>query len=113
MREDNVAVFATLYPVQLHYMETCVYRGWNKESPTQCALLLSEEVGELARCVRKTTGMKRSDGYDGIDTEKEVGDVFLSLVALANSLKINLADAVTHAEKINHEKWARAHPEKG
>jgi NTP pyrophosphatase (non-canonical NTP hydrolase) len=69
-------------------------------------LLLTEEMGELARALRKSAGIQRDQGWEGQDVAEELADVQLYLVHLANISGIELADAVTNKELINAERAA-------
>ncbi|HCZ28561.1 TPA: hypothetical protein DHU97_02350 [Candidatus Saccharibacteria bacterium] len=64
-------------------------------------LLLTEEIGELARAIRKTTNLKRDEGYGDISLMDELADVQLYLVHLANGLNVSLAESVSQKERKN------------
>ena len=87
--------------LQSYYRRTAARRGWDGESARDTLLLITEEVGELARAVRKSEGLSRDGGYSGVDAANELADVQLYLVHLANSLGVDLAAAVTAKEKLN------------
>ncbi|MGM7701829.1 MazG nucleotide pyrophosphohydrolase domain-containing protein [Pseudalkalibacillus sp. Hm43] len=70
-------------------------RGWVDEDAYYKMNLLIEEVGELAREVRRReTGRLRPDEDDTVDNrddlELEVGDVLFSLISVSNHYKISL-----------------------
>lgn len=70
-------------------------------------LLLVEEVGELAKSIRKEkTNMcidkQKINNYDTI--EGEIADVFIVLSSICNLLNINLYDVFCEKEKINVER---------
>lgn len=44
----------TLPELQIYMDETCKERGWTKDSYAEKFLLFTEEVGELAKAIRKT-----------------------------------------------------------
>ena len=48
----------SLTELQKHLDQTCKEKGWDKNSVTEVFLLFTEEVGELAKAVRKETGFK-------------------------------------------------------
>jgi NTP pyrophosphatase (non-canonical NTP hydrolase) len=83
-------------------------RGWDDESARDTMLLLTEEIGELARAVRKHEGLKRDHAYD-TDIAEELADVQLYLLHLASIQKIDLGDAVT-AKETHNEKRFRTRP---
>ncbi|MEY4745011.1 MAG: hypothetical protein RL272_956 [Candidatus Parcubacteria bacterium] len=66
-------------------------KGWTAD-PDKIFVLLSEEVGELAKELRRS--WKR--GMDGVRPEaaSELADVFMYLVDLANAFGVDLEQAV-------------------
>lgn len=90
--------------LQAYYKRFAEERGWAEESARDTMLLLTEEIGELARAIRKTAGLKRDTGYDGISLLDELADVQLYLVHLANVLDVNLSDAITQKVDKNHNR---------
>ena len=72
-------------------------------------LLLTDEVGELAKAIRKDTANLKIDSskienYDTI--ESEVADVFIVLNSICTALDINLFDTIYNKESINiRRKW--------
>jgi len=89
-----------------HYIhEMVVRRGFDKESPRDVLLLMVEEVGELAKALRKYIGLKsdqeRKDRYPAL--EGELADVFIYLLDLSNLLHISLSHAF-HAKEQENEK---------
>lgn len=90
--------------LQRFYKRTAQRRGWSGESPKDTMLLLTEEMGELARAIRKTEGLKRDSGYEGINLQDELADVQLYLVHLANSLEVELSEAITQKEHKNRKR---------
>lgn len=90
--------------LQRYYQRISNRRGWANESPKDTMLLLTEEMGELARAIRKSEGLKRDAGYEDVGLQDELADVQLYLVHLANSLGIELDEAVTQKERKNHER---------
>lgn len=96
---------AALGPLQEYYRRVAAARGYDSESPQDCMLLLTEEVGELARAVRKRAGLIREGGYDaGLEVAPELADVQLYLLHLANILDIDLEGAVRTKERRNAER---------
>lgn len=91
--------------LQLYYDRVAKRRGWDNESPKDTMLLITEEIGELARAIRKHEGLKRDAGYDGVDVADELADVQLYLVHLANALNIKLSEAVTNKEYKNNDRF--------
>lgn len=87
--------------LQSYYARVSKRRGWAEESARDTMLLLTEEIGELARAIRKDEGLSRDEGYANVSVLDELADVQLYLVHLANRLNVNLADAVTQKENKN------------
>lgn len=82
-------------------------RGFTKDTPQNLMLFLTEEMGELAKEVRKLMNFKldvsktRESDIDG-----EIADIFIYLLSLCNILDINLAEAVKEKEERNcQRKW--------
>lgn len=100
----------TLREVQEYIKKVIEIRGFNKQPPEQTMLLLTEEVGELAKAIRKDkTKMcidnNKINNYDTI--ESEVADVFIVLSTICNELNIDLYSAVKNKEKENiNRKWS-------
>ncbi len=93
--------------LQSYYEKVSKRRGWDKESARDTLLLLTEEVGELARVIRKTKGLKRHKSYQGISLEDELADIQLYLVHLANITGVELGSAVNNKEKKNQKRYCR------
>lgn len=91
--------------LQRYYHAASVRRGWDKESPRDTLLLMTEELGELARAVRKSEGLSRHHGDDRSDVGAELADVQLYLLHLANTLGLDLSAAVTNKERINAKRY--------
>lgn len=91
--------------LQRYYHRVSERRGWANESAQDTLLLLTEEMGELARAVRKSTGIRRDGEYPGVDVGLEIADVQLYLMHLANALGVDIADAVTAKEAINQRRF--------
>lgn len=94
--------------LQRYYRRVSERRGWAGESAQDTLLLLTEELGELARAVRKSTGLRRDGGYPEISVGQELADVQLYLVHLANTLGVDIAEAVTAKEADNARRFAAA-----
>ncbi|MDB5179865.1 MAG: MazG protein [Candidatus Saccharibacteria bacterium] len=75
-----------------------------KETAKDTMLLLMEELGELARAIRKHEGMSRDHEYD-VELSEELADVQLYLVHLANQTGIDLGVAVTAKEEKNEARF--------
>jgi NTP pyrophosphatase (non-canonical NTP hydrolase) len=94
-----------LTALQDYYGRAARTRGWDNETPEECMLLLTEEMGELARAMRKTAGISRDGQYVDEDPRLEIADVQLYVLHLANALDIDLALAVEVKEQINADRF--------
>jgi NTP pyrophosphatase (non-canonical NTP hydrolase) len=91
--------------LQSYYSKAASSRGWGSEDAAQCMLLLTEEVGELARSIRRYAGLSRHGADNSENAAEELADVQLYVVHLANVLGIDLANAVTDKEAKNLERF--------
>jgi NTP pyrophosphatase (non-canonical NTP hydrolase) len=91
-------------PFQRYYDRIARFRGYATESARDCLLLLTEEVGELARAIRKVEGLVRHGVYPN-EPAHELADVFLYTIHLANILGIDLARSVEEKECENAAKF--------
>ena len=67
---------------------------------------LTEEVGELAKAIRKDIRLKDSESIKGT-VEEELYDVIYYVVCLANLYDIDLEECMRLKEKLNAEKYDR------
>lgn len=84
-------------------------RGFNGQSVLLKLILISEEVGELAKAIRKEytnlpIDREKIENYSPV--EEELADVFIVLLSLANELDINVYNAFLKKERQNiQRKW--------
>lgn len=95
----------SLKVLQHYYQKVAHERGYEKEDARDCMLLLTEEVGELARAVRKSVGLQRDGGYVDVDVARELADVQLYLLHFANILELDLGEAISHKEAENSQRF--------
>lgn len=101
----------TLGEVQEYIRKVIGIRGFSNQSIEQTMLLLTEEIGELAKAIRKEKTTMSIDNnkirnYDTI--ESEVADVFIVLCTICNKLDIDLFSSLKDKEKENIErKWKK------
>ena len=94
---ENLKSKNTLKEVQEYIKNVITLRGFSEQNIEKTMLLLTEEVGELAKAVRKeqtTMSIDRSKigNYDTI--ESEVADVFIVLCSICNKLNLDLFSAL-------------------
>jgi NTP pyrophosphatase (non-canonical NTP hydrolase) len=94
--------------LQRYYRNAAHRRGWSNESARDTLLLITEELGELARAVRKLEGMSRHQSDGELDVGSELADVQLYLVHLANGLGLDLSAAVTAKERVNASRFQQS-----
>ena len=104
---ENLKSDNTLIQVQEYIKRVIELRGFSKQNIEKTMLLLTEEVGELAKAIRKDqTSMKidksKIKNYDTI--ESEVADVFIVLCSICNKLNIDIFSALKDKEKENIER---------
>ena len=101
---DKISRQSTVTQMQEYIDQVVKLRGFDNQPIGEVMLLLTEEVGELAKAIRKTdTKMSMDvDNMQNFDTvESEVADVFFVLLAICNQMNINLFDALKEKEKSN------------
>ena len=79
-------------------------RGFEKETVPEVFTLLVEEMGELAKAIRKINGQKVDEKSKHHDVEEEAADVFWLLLDLCNRLDIDLAEAFKNKELKNQKR---------
>lgn len=99
---SNLKDTSSLYEIQTYIKEIIDIRGFGNQNIEQTMLLLTEEVGELAKAIRKDATTMSSDksklyNYDSI--ESEVADVFIVLTSICNKLNIDMFKALEEKEK--------------
>ncbi|MDR0738693.1 MAG: hypothetical protein LBF33_00885 [Oscillospiraceae bacterium] len=106
----EIAQIKDLGEIQKYVGKMSSIRGFLKRDIRDRMLLLTEEVGELAKAVRGSVTQicvdrEKMSGYDTV--ENEVADVFVVLLSLCNYLKIDLHKAFVEKEKENSKRiWS-------
>jgi NTP pyrophosphatase (non-canonical NTP hydrolase) len=96
----------TLSDLQQYMAEFCKERSWDKDTYTEKFLLFTEEVGELAKAMRKATGMYSEEArkHKRFDLEEEFADVLNYLLDMANLFEVDLESAFREKDKLNRER---------
>lgn len=94
----------TLNDIQEYIKKVIDIRGFGNQPIEEEMILLTEEIGELAKAVRKEkTNMSidenKAKNYDPI--EGEIADIFIILTSICNTLNINLYETFYEKEKLN------------
>lgn len=79
-------------------------RGFEKENVLETFMLMSEEIGEMAKAIRKSSGIKVDENSHKPDLELEMADVFIYLLAMSNHFNIDLEKAFREKEEINKKR---------
>lgn len=90
--------------LQYYIKQVIDIRGFGEQSVEHELLLLTEEIGELAKAIRKDKShmgvdQNKIQNYDSI--ESEIADVFIVLISICNTLGISLYDALIEKETQN------------
>jgi len=95
----------TLKELQHYLAEVCQERGWTKDTPTEKFVLFIEEVGELAKAMRKAAGLYEERAkQQEMSLEEEFADVLSYLLDLANCFQVDLEKAFRAKEQINQSR---------
>lgn len=90
---------------QQHLDSVCREKGWDKHNIAEVFLLLNEEIGELAKEIRKSTGFKGEKRTEHTkDLELELADVFNYILEIANRFDIDLEMAYRRKQEINQKR---------
>ena len=95
---------SSINQIQSYIKEVMEVRGFNKEKPSDKILLLVEEVGELAKAIRKNEsklGIDKTKEYNYSSVESEIADVFIVLLSICDILNIDLLKAFLNKEEEN------------
>lgn len=98
----NLSPHPDLPEYQRYMDEICRERGWTKDNYAEKFLLFTEEVGELAKAIRKARGLYQEKARPkALELEEEFADVFSYLLDLANYFQIDLEKAFREKEQLN------------
>lgn len=102
--------YSSLEQLQKYIKKMVIKRGFDNETTIQILLLMVEEIGELAKAIRKNVGLKIDDNNkeNYPEIEYELADVFIYLLDLANSCNVDLFSAFYKKEKKNVKRfWSK------
>lgn len=103
---EQISSRSSLPTLQQYMHQVTIDRGFDDETPTEVMLLMVEEVGELAKALRKQSGLKtdqaKQDTYGNL--EAEIADVFIYILTLCNTCNIDLAQAFQDKEEENSQR---------
>jgi len=102
---DELKENPTLKDLQDYIAQICQERGWTKDSPSEKFVLFIEEVGELAKEMRKVAGLYKEHAKPSrLSLEEEFADVFSYLLDLANCFHVDLEQAFRAKEQVNQSR---------
>lgn len=90
--------------IQAYVWQMNIDRGFSLEEPAKKMLMLTEEVGEVARAIRKVSGLKFDSSTSQSDLAEEIADVFIVLLGLAGITEVDVADAIKSKEEKNSKR---------
>ena len=96
----------TLADIQRYVIDMEKERGFTEQTVLEVWPLLTEEIGELAKCIRKTntslhTGSAKH--YD-FDAAGEFADILIVMCAVANRMGVDLEQALRDKEEENKQR---------
>lgn len=99
---DNLNGNSSLKDVQVYINKMIEERGFDKNTPQDVMLLLTEEIGELAKEIRKITQIKMDISKTReTDVSGEIADVFIYILSMCRVMKIDLLEALKEKEERN------------
>lgn len=94
----------TLADLQQYVRDIVAHRQLNDSDLQAEFIMLIEEIGELAKAIRKYNGGKFAADTTRKDIEHEVGDVLMLFVGTCNILGIDIEQALRAKEAINSKR---------
>ena len=93
---------SSIIDLQKYVNDMIKVRGFENETPKDIMILLTEEIGELAKEVRKLSGIKMDINKEHkTGASEEIADVFIYILSMCKVLDIDLLEAFKNKEKIN------------
>ena len=89
---------------QEYIKEMIKERGFDKETIPEIFMMLSEEIGEMAKAARKHTNIKTDNNSRKPELEQEIADVFMYLLDICNYFNVDLEKAFRDKEEINKKR---------
>ena len=90
-----------LKQLQDYIWQKNIDRGFSEESAERKMLMLTEEVGELAKAVRQHIGMGLSETTSKSEAAEELADVLIITLGLASTINVDIYDALINKEAKN------------
>lgn len=104
--KPQVPLFAddSLNKLQDYVWQRNLERGFNTVDLDKKLVILMEEVGELAKAVRQSVGLKFTSTTKRAQLQEELADVLIVLLGLASMAHVNLFDALQAKERKNNKR---------
>ena len=103
---NSVDANITVKQLQDYIWKVNKERGFDLKDPSKKLVMLIEEVGELAKSIRKAASLKFTKTTKQTEVEEELADVQIVLLGLASLMKVDMVDAVSKKELKNQKrKW--------
>lgn len=96
----------TLADIQQYVIDMEKERGFTHQTILEVWPLLTEEIGELAKCIRKTNTSLNTDAakHYAFDAAGEFADILIVLSAVANRMDVDLEQAFRDKEEENKKR---------
>lgn len=104
MSNLNLKENPTLKDFQQYVKDLIKERGFEKQTILETFMLLSEEIGEVAKAIRKLKDLKVDKNSREPELELEIADVFIFLLRLCNDCNVDLEKAFRDKEEINKKR---------
>lgn len=103
---DELTNQSSVKELQEYARQMMKTRGFDKEDIKDTMILLTEEIGELAKALRKTIGLKLDIAKDNdkYDVKGELADVFSYLLCMSCVLNVDLFNCYKEKEAKNFER---------
>ena len=93
-----------LKEIQKYIWQKNIDRGFAEEGAEKKMLMLTEEVGELAKAIREHIGMGFSSTTSKSEAAEEIADVLIITLGLASKLGIDIHQALLDKESKNEKR---------
>jgi NTP pyrophosphatase (non-canonical NTP hydrolase) len=104
MSKTKIPDSDSLQELQAYVWQVNKERKFDLSDPTKKMLMLTEEVGELAKAIRKLSGLKFSKTTKTKELEEELADVLIVLLGLSSLVNVDMHSALVAKEKINQKR---------
>ena len=99
---ENLKSDNNIIQVQEYIKKVIELRGFSEQNVESTMLLLTEEIGELAKEIRKSRKYFLDTSKNNeVDVEGEIADVFIYVLSMCRVMNVNLIDAFKNKEEKN------------